>query len=202
MRNATTIVLALAVAVSGCSGLTRDKPGGVESLEDYQMPPLPAPEPETEGPTLVNRLLELQQRHTQAVQDLSDERDSKRQLSDEKRQLSQQLASTQTELARAQKELQEANDLLLAVRRENDKWKGDVLSHRTEILRAHEAEMKALVKVIRLLGGEYSRPIPPPPSEAATTSTSASAPSAQAPAAEKGKTAQATKGTASETAGS
>jgi hypothetical protein len=201
MRNATTVVLALAVAVSGCSGLTRDKPGGVEPLEDYQMPPLPAPEPETEGPTLVNRLLELQQRHTQAVQDLSDERDSTRQLSDEKRQLSQQLASTQTELARAQKELQEANDLLITVRRENDKWKGDVLAHRGEILRAHEAEMKALVKVIRLLGGEYSRPIPPP-AEAATTSTSASASSGQAPAAEKGKTAQATKGTASETAGS
>ena len=196
MRNAATAVLVLAVAVGGCSfGLKRNE-AMVEPQANWELPPPRLAEPKSEEPTLVDRLIDLQQKYAQAVQDLSNERDNMRQLSDEKRGLAEQIAVVQAELARAQKELQEANDLLITVRQENEKWKADVLAHRTEILLAHKTEMEALVKVLRLLGGEFTQPTPP-----ATTSTNTSAASTQAPASAKDEKVQETKGAEGETAG-
>ena len=59
-----------------------------------------------------------------------------------------------SKLEQAEKELSEANDLLVAMQRSLDNWKKDVLGFREEMRQAEEAQMKALVKVLSLLGAE------------------------------------------------
>jgi len=205
MRNPATVVLILAVAVGGCSfALRRDRPEPIVEVAEpapYLEKTVIAEDTPPATPTAIESALAWSQKYAQAVEDLSRQQEANRQLADDKRQLIEQVAATQTKLARAQKELQETNDLLITVRQENEKWKADVLAHRAEILLAHKAEMDALVKVLRLLGGEFTQPEPAPQAKPAATSTNTSASATQTPATETNQTAEETKGAAGETAG-
>ena len=59
-------------------------------------------------------------------------------------------------MQQTQKELTEANDLLIKMRIELNTWKMDVLSFRDEMRQAEEAELEALLKILRLLGGQVT----------------------------------------------
>ena len=205
MRNVATVVLVLAVAAGGCSsGFMGDKPEPImETAEQtpYLEKAAVVERTESTTPTAIENALEWSQKYARSVEDLSRQQEANRKLADEKRQLAEQIAAARAELTRAQKELQEANDLLITVRQENERWKADVLGHRAEILLAHKTEMDALVKVLRLLGGEFTQPTPQPQTQPATTSTNTSASSTPAPAPEKNETPEETKGDAGETAG-
>jgi len=205
MRNVATVVLVLAVAVGGCSfGFMRDRPEPImETAEQtpYLEKAAVVESTQSTTPTAIENALEWSQKYARAVEDLSRQQEANRNLADEKRQLNEQIAAAQAELARAHKELQEANDLLIVVRQENERWKADVLGHRAEILLAHKTEMDALVKVLRLLGGEFVQPAPKPQAQPATTSTNTSASSTLAPTSGNSKTSEETKGAAGETAG-
>ena len=205
MRNVATVVLVLAVAVGGCSsGFMGDGPEPVmETAEQtpYLEKAAVVESTQSTTPTAIENALEWSQKYARAVEDLSRQQEANRKLADEKRQLNEQIVAAQTELARAHKELQEANDLLIDVRQENERWKADILGHRAEILLAHKTEMDALVKVLRLLGGEVIQPAPQPQTPPATTSTNTSASATPAPASGNSKTSEETKGANGETAG-
>jgi septal ring factor EnvC (AmiA/AmiB activator) len=52
-------------------------------------------------------------------------------------------------------ELSDANDMLIEMRKELDGWKANVLGFREESNYVHKEQLKALVKILKLLGAEY-----------------------------------------------
>ncbi|MBW8014796.1 MAG: hypothetical protein FVQ82_01295 [Planctomycetes bacterium] len=53
-----------------------------------------------------------------------------------------------------EKELSDANELLIEMRKELDGWKANVLGFREEINEVHKEQLKALVRILKLLGAE------------------------------------------------
>lgn len=58
----------------------------------------------------------------------------------------------------AEKELSDANEMLIEMRKELDGWKTNVIGFREEINYVHKEQLKALVKILKLLGAEYEDP--------------------------------------------
>jgi len=56
----------------------------------------------------------------------------------------------------AETELSDANELLIEMRKELDSWKTNVLGFREESNYVHKEQLKALVKILKLLGAEYN----------------------------------------------
>jgi len=75
-------------------------------------------------------------------------------LTESNQRLQVDLQRTQDELERTQQELTEANRMLVDLHQELDSWKRDVLSFRDEMRRAQAAQLNALQKVLKVLGGE------------------------------------------------
>ncbi len=178
MTRTAPVALALALAGAGCScGPRRDGPAEALSPTDqapYLKETAMAPDGQTETPTAVESALVWSEKYARAVEEISRREQENRRLADENRQLGQTVVGLRGELAQAQKELQDANSLLIDVRRANDKWKTDVLGYRDEMRGAHLAELDALHKVLRLLGGEV------PESAPAASAAAAAAPTATA----------------------
>ena len=78
----------------------------------------------------------------------------KEQLAVENKELKTQLEKLRPEAEQARKELAEANDLLVEMRIELNNWKSDVLGFREEIREADKIQLEALLKILRVLGGE------------------------------------------------
>ncbi len=81
------------------------------------------------------------------------ERDN-RDLLVENQHLQMEIQQVQAELAAMEQELSEANQMLVDLHQELDSWKRDVLSFRDEMRRAQAAQLNALQKVLRVLGGD------------------------------------------------
>ena len=82
-------------------------------------------------------------------------------LADDNKELQRQLAERdlkisqlENQLRQSQKELTDANSLLIEMRGELNKWKSDVLGFRQEMRNAQQAQLDALAKILKLLGGE------------------------------------------------
>ncbi len=75
----------------------------------------------------------------------------------ENNNLKAKTAQLQKELERTEQELAEANQFLQELQLELTKWKSDVLGFRDEIKAANSAQLKALTKILRLLGAEPIR---------------------------------------------
>ena len=88
-------------------------------------------------------------------------------LAESKQGLEVDLGRTQDELERTQQELTEANQMLVDLHQELDSWKRDVLSFRDEMRRAQAAQLNALQKVLKVLGGE----VPAEPTQAAASTS-------------------------------
>jgi len=112
---------------------------------------------ETEGPTAVDSALEWMRKYTKTAETLVQTQKQKEQLEEDKRKLLAEKTRLETELERAQTELEQANALLIEMRRELEGWKKNVLGFRNEIRDAEKAQLEALAKVLRLLGGEVPR---------------------------------------------
>ncbi len=155
MRTAALILAAALLA--GCSGLFK-RP------DPHPAPPAEAPylskvsverpaDPPTPAPAVESALV-LSEKYTRAVEDLSAEKQKTRDLTERARVFSAEIADLKAQLARAQQELSEANQLLIEVRGENERWKADILGYRDEMRHAHQTELEALFKVLKLLGAE------------------------------------------------
>jgi hypothetical protein len=166
------VLAAAAVAAVGCfEDRRRDDPAAVP-LAGPPSARSPGPQspylekiavepPETEEPDVppaVESALVWSEKYARAVEDLSAEQRRNRELADRARDLMGQVADLKAELARTQRELADANDLLVTHRREIEKWKADVLGFRDEMRGAHQVELEALLKVMKLLGAETPEP--------------------------------------------
>lgn len=108
----------------------------------------------SQGPTTVESTIELAKKLTELTEDIAVLRQKSRDVITENRRLKNQIGVLEPELQQTQKELAEANDLLIEMRIELNNWKTDILGFRNEIRGAEKAQLEALLKIYKILGGE------------------------------------------------
>ncbi len=106
------------------------------------------------NPTAVESAIALSDKYAKLSEEASALKQQKQALDAENKKLTEDLQNCRGQLERAQKELTEINDLLVQMRLELNNWKSDVLGFRDEMREAEKAQLEALLKILKLLGGE------------------------------------------------
>lgn len=109
-----------------------------------------------QGRTAVESAIELSEKYAKLSEYTAELRRRNQGLLTETSQLKERVAALDAKLQQTQKELTEANDLLIKMRIELNNWKTNVLGFRDEIRQAEEAELEALLKILKILGGEVT----------------------------------------------
>jgi chromosome segregation ATPase len=113
-------------------------------------------ENENEKPTVVKSAMELSEKYANLSEQYLKLKEDNLKLSQKNKELTTQISQASLKLTQAQKELFEANQLLLEMRVELNNWKTSVLGFRDEIRQAETEQLKALVKILTILGGQNS----------------------------------------------
>lgn len=125
-----------------------------------------------EAPTAVESALAWSEKYSQAMEKMSGLQQESAQLSEKNVTLAAENKRLQGELVQAQKELSEANTMLVDIRQELEKWKANVLGFRQEMRSAQQAQLEALGRVLKLLGGEMPSATTQPASPTTKEATS------------------------------
>ena len=111
---------------------------------------------EESNESAVETALAWAQKHMEVSAKLAASEKENRALTEKNQALAQQVEASKGQLAAAQKELNEANAMLKELEGRLAKWQENVLGYRQEMREAQKAQMEALGRVIKLLGGEAS----------------------------------------------
>lgn len=106
------------------------------------------------NPTVVASAMELSKKHAILSEEAAVLRQENRDFTARNLQLKDQVVTLEAQLQQTQRELSEANDLLITMRIELNNWKIDILGFRDEIRDAETAQLEALLKILKVLGGE------------------------------------------------
>ncbi len=109
---------------------------------------------QTPGPTAIESALAWSGKYADLSEKLVAIQEVKQQLDKDNRRLLVEQAKLRTELEQTSNELDEANDMLIQMRTELDKWKANILGFREEMQEMEMAQTQALTKVLELLGGQ------------------------------------------------
>ena len=112
----------------------------------------------TQEPTAVESAIALSDRYAKLSEEASALRQQKQTLDTENQRMKNELQSCRSQLTQTQKDLSETNDLLVEMRVELNNWKNDVLGYRDEMRDAEKAQLEALLKILKLMGGEINQP--------------------------------------------
>jgi chromosome segregation ATPase len=104
--------------------------------------------------TVVASAMELSKEHAKLSEEAAVLRQENKDLTTRNQQLKGQIVTLEAQLQQTQRELNEANDLLITMRIELNNWKTDILGFRDEIRDAETAQLEALLKILKVLGGE------------------------------------------------
>lgn len=107
-----------------------------------------------QNPTVIESAMELSKKHVILSEEAAVLRQENKELIVQKQQLKDQVVALEAQLQQTQKELTEANDVLITMRIELNNWKVDILGFRDEIRNAETAQLEALLKILKVLGGE------------------------------------------------
>ena len=168
MKRISLTAVCVAALLAGCWKVPQEElvalPQEALAQEDtsYLSKSAVAGEEGKDTETAVERALVWSRKYSESIEKLVAAQQESRDLQEKGRQLAGQLAQAQAELSQTQKELQDANAMLLELRRELQSWKRDVLGFRQEMRGAQQAQLEALTKVLRLLGGEVTQPTTQP----------------------------------------
>jgi|GEM_PF-1166462 len=162
LRKTLVILVAAILSPAGCvwseSAQTRTAapapPPTVRPAPEAAYYPVAKPAGETPLPTAVENTLVLQEKYARSLEDLQRDRERNRELCDEKQKLIDTLNKSQADMAKAQQELNDANNLLVQMRQELEKWKVDVMGFRDEMRQAQKTQLDAIAKMMNLLGAE------------------------------------------------
>jgi DNA anti-recombination protein RmuC len=113
-------------------------------------------EPSPEGPTPVETAIEISEKYVKLTEEASLLREQNNQLNKQNNELITENDNLNTTLSQTEQELKEANDMLIDMRIELNNWKVDVLSFRDEMRNADKAELQALLKILKTLGGDMN----------------------------------------------
>jgi chromosome segregation ATPase len=108
----------------------------------------------SKNPTAIESAIELSEKYARLSEETASLRQQNQSLMAQNQQAREQVNNIEKQLQQTQKELNEANDLLIEMRVELNNWKSDVLGFRTEMRNAETAQLEALLKILRVLGGE------------------------------------------------
>jgi chromosome segregation ATPase len=152
------ILSVLTFLLTGCAALQK----GLEVVlkPDSTMPHQSSSMPERfqeaapEGQTVVESAIELYERCARLSEEKSMLQQEKQGLVAENRQLKNHIAISEPELKQTKKELDQANDLLIDMTTELNNWKMNILGFRDEMRDADTEQLRALLKILELLGGE------------------------------------------------
>jgi len=108
-------------------------------------------------PTAVESAIALSDKYAKLSDEASALRQQKQTLEAENKRLKEEMQACRTKLDEAQKELSEVNDLMVEMRLELNNWKTDVLGFRGEMREAEKAQLEALLKILKLMGGEVNQ---------------------------------------------
>jgi hypothetical protein len=148
-----TASAALLLQFAGCQ---RDIP----TRTDLQLSEPPAPSSASAGPqnpTAVESAIALSDKYAKLSEEAAALRQDKQTLEAENKRLKDDLQNCRMNSDQAQKELTQANDLLLQTRLELNNWKNDILGFRGEMRDAQKAQLDALLKILKLMGGEVNQ---------------------------------------------
>lgn len=177
-NNCTILILILLIAVlipSGCVPQQRnvDAPLPAYSIKQQSNPLAKRFQDNTpQGTTAIESAMELSEKYASLSEQFSVLRQEKQDLAGTNQQLREQIISLENQLKQTQKELAEANDFLIEMRIELNNWKTDVLGFRDEMRDAETAQLEALLKILRALGGDVQETARNTNTEPATTSIS------------------------------
>ena len=104
--------------------------------------------------TVVASAMELSKEHAKLSEEAAVLRQENKDLNARNQQLKGQVVTLEAQLKQTQRELSEASDLLITMRIELNNWKTDILGFRDEIRDAETAQLEALLKILKVLGGE------------------------------------------------
>jgi len=104
--------------------------------------------------TVVASAMQLSKEHAKLSEEAAVLRQENKDLNARNQQLKGQVVTLEAQLQQTQRELNEANDLLITMRIELNNWKTDILGFRDEIRDAETAQLEALLKILKVLGGE------------------------------------------------
>jgi len=107
-----------------------------------------------QAPSAVDSAIELSQKYAELSQQAAMLRQENQNLITENKELKNRITTLDAQLQQTQKELTEANNLLLEMRIELNNWKADILGFRDEMREADKAQLEALLKILKILGGE------------------------------------------------
>ncbi len=135
-------------ALSGGTGASGDRQGGSVARRFEDAAP--------QSRTAVESAVALLEKHAELSKQVAELEKKNRGLMAENQQCKDQVTTLETELKQARKELDEANDLLVDMRIELNNWKADVLGFRDEMREAEVAQLEALLRILKILGGEVA----------------------------------------------
>ena len=111
-------------------------------------------EPGSRGSTTVQSAIELSEKYASLSEEAVVLRQQNQDLTSKNQQLKEQTAALDAQVQQAQKELAEANGLLIEMRIELNNWKSNIMGFRDEMRAAETAQLEALLKILKVLGGQ------------------------------------------------
>ncbi len=157
------LTLPVMLMLTGCMEMSQPS-NSVTHSEPLSAPPAVSQQREISDPTrfqnpatgqsALDSAIELSKKFAALSEEMAGLQVAKEKLAVENAELKEQIAKILPEAEQARKELAEANDLLVEMRIELNNWKTDVLGFREEIRQADKIQLEALLKILRVLGGE------------------------------------------------
>ena len=161
-----SLIAALLISLSLSCTLTKE-PGKFSLLPTFSQQPeqnvkqLPSGSvakrfqgPDSQNPTPVESAMELSKKYAGLSEEVTVLRREKQDLVTKNRQFEDLNSTLKAQLQQTQKELTEANDLMIEMRIELNNWRTDILGFRDEIRDADTTQLQALLRILKILGGE------------------------------------------------
>jgi outer membrane murein-binding lipoprotein Lpp len=165
------LILSATLMLAGCPSVQKTdkaplKPNAARQQDDTMSKRFQ--ETSSGSQSAVDSAIKLAQEHAVLSEKMTVMQQKNQELSAQNVQLKEKVASLEPELIRTKKELADTNDLLIEMRIELNNWKENVLGFREEMREADKVQLKTLLKILEILGGE----VKPAPGQAGKTESS------------------------------
>jgi len=155
-----SIILISVFLLSGCSSGQKTtevvaQPGYFERQQGDSMAKR-FQESALQSPTTVESAIELSEKYALLSEESALLRQQNQDFVARNQQFQNQVIALEGQLQQTQKELTEANDLLIEMRIELNNWKTNILGFRDEMRNAETAQLEALLKILKVLGGQLA----------------------------------------------